>query len=340
MIHRLKHFLFSVCLRRSIAPSLFAVAWVALTGYASAQTSYMTPELMNYEGTLRGATGAALPDGNYNIEFRIYNVATGGTASEVVWGPIEFDGEAGNGHSQEVVLVNGRFNAILGPVDTLNRNLLNSLQLVAGTNTSLYLELTVEGTALAPRQLMLSTAFAMVASNGFPRGSIVIYAGEAAPPGWAFCDGTNGTPDMRDRFVKGAGGTGFDQIGTQAGAGSHTHVLPSHSHTTTHNHSLQNHTHTIAGHTHTVDPPSTTSSTASNNSSIINGGLGNWDFAKSHSHTLDIASFNSSANSTETTGGPSTANTQDTNTANATSPVTPSQTHEPPFYALAYIMKL
>ena len=26
-----------------------------------------------------------------------------------------------------------------------------------------------------------------------------------APKGWAFCDGTNGTPDLRDRFIVGAG---------------------------------------------------------------------------------------------------------------------------------------
>ena len=41
-----------------------------------------------------------------------------------------------------------------------------------------------------------------------PIGSIVIWSGaaDAVPTGWALCDGTNGTPDLRGRFVLGAGG--------------------------------------------------------------------------------------------------------------------------------------
>lgn len=37
-----------------------------------------------------------------------------------------------------------------------------------------------------------------------PRGMIVMFSGSVVPQGWAFCDGTNGTPDLRDRFVSGA----------------------------------------------------------------------------------------------------------------------------------------
>lgn len=41
-----------------------------------------------------------------------------------------------------------------------------------------------------------------------PRGVVKMWYGEAAkvPAGWAICDGTQGTPDLRDRFVIGAGG--------------------------------------------------------------------------------------------------------------------------------------
>ena len=40
-----------------------------------------------------------------------------------------------------------------------------------------------------------------------PRGLIALWAGVAdtVPQGWALCDGTNGTPDLRDKFVVGAG---------------------------------------------------------------------------------------------------------------------------------------
>lgn len=42
-----------------------------------------------------------------------------------------------------------------------------------------------------------------------PRGVIVMFSGSAAPTGWAFCDGNNDTPDLRDRFIKGS--NNFDQ---------------------------------------------------------------------------------------------------------------------------------
>ena len=41
-----------------------------------------------------------------------------------------------------------------------------------------------------------------------PKGTIVLWSGTIAtiPNGWVLCDGTNGTPDLRNRFVVGAGG--------------------------------------------------------------------------------------------------------------------------------------
>lgn len=42
--------------------------------------------------------------------------------------------------------------------------------------------------------------------SGVPSGVILLWSGTIAtiPQGWALCDGTNGTPDLRDRFVVGA----------------------------------------------------------------------------------------------------------------------------------------
>lgn len=37
-----------------------------------------------------------------------------------------------------------------------------------------------------------------------PRGSIIVWTSKDIPNGWVICDGTNGTPDMRDKFIVGA----------------------------------------------------------------------------------------------------------------------------------------
>ena len=45
------------------------------------------------------------------------------------------------------------------------------------------------------------------AGGGIPSGVVVIWSGaeSSIPDGWALCDGQNGTPDLQDRFVLGAG---------------------------------------------------------------------------------------------------------------------------------------
>lgn len=49
------------------------------------------------------------------------------------------------------------------------------------------------------------------------------------PAGWQICDGTNGTPDLRNRFVVGAGDS-FDPDDT-GGATTHDHDFTSDGHT-------------------------------------------------------------------------------------------------------------
>lgn len=69
--------------------------------------------------------------------------------------------------------------------------------------------------------------------GNIPAGGIIIWSGaaDAVPEGWALCDGTNGTPDLRDRFVLGAGGS--RAVGATGGEETHkltTAEMPSHSH--------------------------------------------------------------------------------------------------------------
>jgi len=42
-----------------------------------------------------------------------------------------------------------------------------------------------------------------LSSIQFPKGMIMLWQGSSAPEGWALCDGGNGTPDLRGKFVLG-----------------------------------------------------------------------------------------------------------------------------------------
>ena len=53
--------------------------------------------------------------------------------------------------------------------------------------------------------------------NYLPTGSIIAFNGITAPKGWAVCDGTKGTPDLRGRFIRMWNDVGFKQTNTWHG---------------------------------------------------------------------------------------------------------------------------
>lgn len=85
-------------------------------------------------------------------------------------------------------------------------------------------------------------ALRFVGDGVIPVGGIILWSGTVAtiPSGWALCDGANGTPDLRSRFVVGASGAaapaGLTRYSPGAVGGKETHTLtlsemPSHTHT-------------------------------------------------------------------------------------------------------------
>ncbi len=64
------------------------------------------PRTMSYQGVLTDASGVPVPDGNYNLTFKLYEVSAGGSA---VWS-----------ETQTVAVSEGIFNVLLGSVSLLN----------------------------------------------------------------------------------------------------------------------------------------------------------------------------------------------------------------------------
>lgn len=66
-----------------------------------------------------------------------------------------------------------------------------------------------------------------------PTGVITMWSGSTAdvPDGWTLCDGSDGTPDLRDRFIAGAGSQyGIGDTGGSDSVQLSKEEMPSHTH--------------------------------------------------------------------------------------------------------------
>jgi hypothetical protein len=91
----------------------------------------------SHQGRLQDENGIAVPDGNYTFAYRLYHTASGGTAVHT--------------QSQSVAVTNGLFNTTVGLNQDIDPDVFAR---------PVYMEMSVNGEVLTPRQLLQGSPFA------------------------------------------------------------------------------------------------------------------------------------------------------------------------------------
>ncbi len=215
--------------------------------------------------------------------------------------------------------------------EEVNQNFDDMLDLIAGAHHS-----DEDGTLIAPADIHADWGL-------LPKGGIIMWNGTIAtiPAGYSFCNGSNGTIDMRNKFAlcpgQDTGGT-YDTADTGGEANHtlsatempvHTHTQNAHNHTqNAHNHSQNPHNHTQESHKHhggdneVVDGSGTT--VADNNAD----------------DDYDVSSATPAINNTTATNIATTATNQATTATNNNAGSGGAHNNMPPYRATVFIQKV
>ena len=321
--------------------------------FATLTTAYCAvPNEITYNGRLR-EYGQPIT-ATRTMNFKIFDDVNAGASP---WG-------SGN---ISVTVSSGVFSHILSP------------QNIDWKKKDYWLETTVEGKVLSPREKLTSHIYALhaqeaeninsdskvsfsinnteymsIETNGeaknitngttyymVPRGAIIMWSGTTIPNGWAICDGSNGTPNLEDRFILAT--NNLNELTKTGGSNSYSltvNQLPAHNHTITVD-SAGNHSHTgttgnqSQDHTHTTDVVSTVPGTGSSD------GVLDTAYCQATDRHLNFYEQTSGVSASHTHSFITDSSGSHTHTAISANTGLNSQIdNRPAFYKLAFIMKL
>ena len=103
--------------------------------------------------------------------------------------------------------------------------------------------------AIADNELEASQLSSNLVNSFVPIGGIIMWSGTVAEAealtNWKICDGQNGTPDLRDKFVLGVGSSAAASTANQGDTNNNNSITLSEGQMPAHNHNI-----TDNGHTH------------------------------------------------------------------------------------------
>jgi hypothetical protein len=153
---------------------LFGVFSLLLISLHSPRLAYASAaDTVNFQARLQTASGAIAPDGDYNIEFKLYSASTGGSA---LWTEDYL-----NSNSQGLQTVDGYFTADLGSITPFPSTIDWSQQLyltmnVGGTGSSITQSYSVNASGwdgeMSPRLTLTATPYAFEAQQATQAGEL------------------------------------------------------------------------------------------------------------------------------------------------------------------------
>ena len=334
-----------------------------VTGIATAAILEVEGQLRDGDGNFGSAGQVLTSDGTDTKWDASSNLPAGSSAkiaiTDVTSGTTRLLLSTGSGTQKDVLsnsnlTYNTSTQVIAGKISSLSNH--DTDDLSEGSTNQYFTTARARASVSATGDLSYNSSngqFSVSVPSAFVSGMIILWSGNTGniPTGFVLCDGNNGTPNLTDRFVVGAGAA--YSPGATGGSSSvtlSTSQLPSHNHSfsgsSSHSHTINNHTHTFSAstnnqgsHVHNLlynhgafGGSSGAVTPRSGNTPVVPGISGRVSSEGGHSHSMSGTTGNPSNRGTNTQTVTISGNTGSTGSGSSVE-------NRPPYYALCYIMK-